>query len=461
MKHQFLCTHRIKGESVNRWQKSVVPDIAEQAIGGGHILYHGGDESDIYFRGYVSNRESLVNQLDVEEGISRNELLRAAIIRWGIDFNQHVHGDYVFCWLDSDKCLYFFASARSSHTLFYQLAKEQNGLYRFWITDCLATLNTLNENVLSKDELSLQLLFGVSNESNTMFEGLQQLLPGETQVWGLGEVPGQVCQRQLTLAEQLTLSGADLAGHYDLEVEACQLESATEELTSLDKFNRLPKLSWAIGQPIDDAQLIDFSNALFSCEEEIIAVGPAWLSGRRMIDVQGLSKAGKWYGKLLHKSLKPVQKQLSSIQQRLITEYEEDKSSLPAVNELTLNQWFDLKYSLPAWCRVLQRLAASSEKMLVFCCLQQEKGLELVKQKPVFSPTFTLDDPSVCNIFDSMQRLMENGYQQVTKQILVPNPATTSVIVKHLPEFPQRVEQVCIQLITLDYLSRFNQWQVN
>lgn len=66
---------------------------------------------------------------------------------------------------------------------------------------------------------------------------------------------------------------------------------------------------------------------------------------------------------------------------------------------------------------------------------------------------FQLEDDSLVNIYDAMQRLMMHGYKPVTKSLFKVVPPISAKLIKQTDQ-RQKVEAFCMKSLTLDHLSR-------
>ena len=108
------------------------PSIASQSIespSNHNWIKQGLNQHNCCFIGYISNAKALQQQLNLSLGGALNEqgmeqLVFAAISRWGYKVNQYLFGDYTIAWFDEDEQhLGITASARSSFSLFYTLQR--------------------------------------------------------------------------------------------------------------------------------------------------------------------------------------------------------------------------------------------------------------------------------------------------------------------------------------------------
>ena len=73
---------------------------------------------------------------------------------------------------------------------------------------------------------------------------------------------------------------------------------------------------------------------------------------------------------------------------------------------------------------------------------------------------FSLQQISLANIYDAMQRLFHVGEPDTLKLFNL-NPAITARLVKRQTDLPRRVEQLSVILLTFDYLARFHPGRLN
>jgi len=166
-------------------------------------------------------------------------------------------------------------------------------------------------------------------------------------------------------------------------------------------------------------------------------------------------------------------------QSQMLSFQSQDQAGLASAKcELpSFESWLALSVCLPNVWRQERLIAESLGKTIHFSCLDASlirhslaqigqtklsSGLACAQSEPaktdviktdIVANYFKLDDDSLVNLYDAMQRLMMHGYQPVTKTLfkIVP-PITAKLIKQH--KHGQRVQAFCMKSLTLDHLSR-------
>lgn len=411
---------------------------------------------DIYFRGVITNQRDIIEQLKLTN-VDHNELLKAAISKWGNSFNQYVIGDYVLLWLNAGQVT-MTSSACSTHTL-------------FWLQeDCLKISSQLSDitrkNILLDEVGMLQrLVFGFEFGNKTHLAKVKKLLPGETLCWSVEKTVTLEYQNQLERVMQIKQVNS-----YALPLEFADKVDPSEVNGAIEKnhlFSSMPQIAYRLGEPLLDATLVEFSWYLSrlskSTASHYIHLDDYWLRGRTRINIQSILNDRCWTAAVA-KRLKKNTSKLKLIEKQLKDEYENaelSKRITTAPDSLSFAQWFDLNYAMPAYCQILQRVALLHGKTLVFPSFNPQVARELILNNSHEKEEgyFCLSDPGIYNVYDAAQRLFYSG-AGITKKIFSTAPISLVQLIKQFSIQPQRTEQSCIQLITFDYLAKFNAYQM-
>ncbi len=385
--------------------------------------------------GYLTNEAALREQLNVS-GDSLNVLLDAAFKLWDKQVNQHLLGDYVIVYKTNQKLL-ITSSARASYTLYYQMDR---GLV-------LSSDLTRMSKVVSEPQFMRNMVLGPLADNQTPFEGVSRLQGGETRLW---QISGNV-----ELTHQALLSNEQqsaLAQQVRLPEAMPLIAPALADTKLTDLFNRLPQLAHQLGQPISDAGLAHFDQLLSATDAQMILLDSQWLNARNRIGEQRFEQSHHWCKSVFKRRLSKSTAQLKATQKTLATAYKASSAN----QSQSFNQWLDFNYVLPAWCQLLQDIARLHGKVLVNPFLQPAKALNLVMQVKAQPPQgyFSLEQASINNVLDAMQRLFYMG-EKNTNTLFKLDPVTTRSVLKQHQNKPRQVEQLCIKLLTFDYLSRF------
>ena len=419
-----------------------------------------------YIKGYLTNEQAVCEQLKIKNG-DQQALLNAALEHWGFEVNKHLIGDYVLIWLNGEQLL-VTSSARSSFTLFYQQIsdkqesdkqesdkqksnQEKNDQQNNGLT--LSTdLNSLShefEATINKAQLLQTLALGPLAGKNTCFDHINQLQCGETLIWQL--------QQNIELSHQARLSHAKqliLAQQNELPTAETIVPRVLEEIDLTKLFNQLPSLAHHLGEPIIDVALAHFDSLVQASETDTLLLDGSWIAARNVIGEQPFKNNHRWCKSILKRPLLQQRSQLNKRHNQLVIEFEAEQNEHH--KPLSFSQWLDLHYVIPAWCQILQRICQHHGKTLINPYIGGEKIITMVTQ-PNNKPAayFTLQQISLANIYDAMQRLFHVGEPDTLKLFNL-NPASTARLVSRQTDNPHRIEQLSVLLLTFDYLARFH-----
>ncbi|WP_187434515.1 asparagine synthase-related protein [Paenibacillus methanolicus] len=142
----------------------------------------------------IDNRDELFQLLGIEHehraSVTDSELIMLAYERWGYDCPQHLIGDYAFAiWDKRKRELYCARDAVGARSLYYS---QDGGNFGFCTIEkpLLGTVRTtveLNERWLA-DFLAIDSLLQESIAGETVYEGIQQLLPAHYGIWREGRL---------------------------------------------------------------------------------------------------------------------------------------------------------------------------------------------------------------------------------------------------------------------------------
>jgi hypothetical protein len=426
------------------------------------------------FTGQINNRDELIKQLGLSADVTVQNLLEAAFIRWSMDFNRYVGGDYVLILplpriSDSQpKQLFCCLSAFSSYNLFSQSHNNQLKLH--------TRLDAFNESAEVDPMAMAQLLDnGVIIAPQTLFSGVSQLANGESKLWELTSEPTCISKEKLTLEQKIYAS----ASLESFSPEPASPESASPEpikSSTLPKatFNQLPQLSQILNQPVSATWQVLFNQQVAnnSAEHILCDNGSKQLtalcqserqetlnhSGIKQIDV-----AIKLTRPLLNTARKQNNRQITQLKQR----YQKEIDSFKGHNKPDFAQWFALSYQLPARWAQKRQMAEHHGRTITFSCTNSAYIRQVLAKNSNSSQTeikseevFAFTDASIINLYDAMQRLMGSGFKPVTLKLFnIITPYSANIFKLH-QQHSERVNSFCYQTLTLDYLSRHLGWAV-
>lgn len=419
-------------------------DFFCQKLPGQQVL-QGLNPGQCYLMGYLSNAQQICRQLNIENG-DQQALLDAALKQWGHKLNQHLFGDYVLISVNNEQLL-VTSSARASFTLFY-LNQERQGQNSLALASDLNRLTHLLNAKIAPAQLLQTLALGPLADTNTCFETISQLQPGETLIW---QLPGQITlkhQASLSAAEQLTL-----AQNRELTQGQTLATRTTDDVDLTELYNRLPCLAHRLGEPVVDVSLAHFDAVVQASDSDTLVLDSSWLSARNITCDHSIHRSHNWCKSILKRPLSAQRGQLQRKQQQLISAYEAEKNAQD--EQLSFSQWLDLHYVIPAWCQLLQRICQLHGKILVNPYINARQLMPVVKQAQIQSTAyFSLPQVSLANVYDAMQRLFYSG-EPGTLKLFDLNPLSTSRLIRREAD-RHKVEQLSVMLLTLDYLARFH-----
>jgi len=169
------------------------------------------DHNSFLFDGYLTNRQSLIQELELAADTPLQTLLKAAFKAWKLDFNQKVLGDYRLILPieeSSDKSnlpeCFIACSAFSSYRLFYKSNQAE------------FVLSPSMNDLIQGAELDANAIGQLFTQSYlvpplTLVKGVRQLANGESQIWQIAS--GQtgikakcLAHKTLSLQEKLHLN---------------------------------------------------------------------------------------------------------------------------------------------------------------------------------------------------------------------------------------------------------------
>ena len=407
------------------------------------------------FKGYISNKKLLIEQLNLAADVTTVDLVEAAFNQWALDLNRHLAGDYsIILPLKTTNQIFICLSAFSSHALFYQ--QDNNELS---ISDRSQDFN--NNAEVCPFAISQLLAWGYIVAPQTLLSNIQTLNNGHSQLWQLSPAIELVSSKQLTLSEKIHSASAE-------PQQTLIANTTVVDRVSPDVFNQLPSLSHILNQPVSAEWQIQFLLTLQqrTDQTEIISdEGLNLLVNHQSPMIKEKAKFGK---KIYRHSLKRYQKPIKKLKECIVHLYQAEISNWLDADVPSFETWLMLSYELPnRWYQ--QRLIAQSlaQKItFIYTDNTQIKTLiatqvQGVQPLPTQPQLFNLADQSIVNIFDAMQRLMHHGFTPVTHQLFHIVPPVSAKLISYYPRFPAQVTQFCYLALTLDHLARHSAWSVS
>ncbi|SFC32169.1 hypothetical protein [Pseudoalteromonas denitrificans] len=400
------------------------------------------------FNGYVSNRDAVIKELDLDKNTSLYDLILAAFNKWSLDLNVHLLGDFALI-LPLNKQLFVCTSAFSSHTIFYQ-----HTAHKFEIYD---NTKQFTDHKISAFSIKQLLEWGYILSPNTLFENIFTLNNGQSQLWQLIPDIKQVASKQLTLAHKL---------HYSEGVTNSTVISNTENNLTSNVFNLLPKLSHILHQPVSANWQIGFLlNMQKSDSHNInidVNIDPDFHHDIRV-------KPERFSQKIYRPHLK--KQSLNDVKKHIFQLYQQEMQDWIVTEVPSFNTWLALSFKLPSKWNQQRLIAQAMGKNITFIYPDAtlfNKPLNIKppqnkddhkSEKPV--SFFNFEDESIVNIFDAMQRLMHHGFKPVTHKLFHIVPPISAKLIKQHSTHAKQVEKFCYLSLTLDHLARHSNWSVS
>ncbi|MGB0942633.1 MAG: hypothetical protein ACPGUE_09540 [Marinomonas sp.] len=394
------------------------------------------DHNSFLFDGYLTNRQSLIQELELAADTPLQTLLKAAFKAWKLDFNQKVLGDYrlILPIKDlSDKSnlpeCFITCSAFSSYRLFYKSNEAE------------FVLSPSMNDFMQGAELDANAIGQLFTQSYlvpplTLVKGVRQLANGESQIWQIAS--GQtgikakcLAHKTLNLHEKLHLNQLGFqtlkSETQTVKSECAQLEnkqaSVKEDeaigLLKEGKFNAfmaLPLVSRLLSEPVtqlgqlclldnlmaDSSEAYQSKTGLYrlqgqaeskqkqatahSCgvgtglgvASQLAELNQAW-DKNTLLDIKSLKSL---YGPLFKSGLSKAFKQQRQTQLKLRQEYQTQMLSFPQgqVTTPSFELWLDLTVRLPNRWQQERLLAEGLGKEVQFVALIQGFAARPIEQ---------------------------------------------------------------------------------
>jgi len=401
-------------------------------------------------KGELTNRASLIKQLNLTDDATNNTLITAAYQQWGNDMNRHISGDYLIVLPLPNHQLLVCLSGFSSYRLFYR-----SNAGSLQISDNLADFS--HNARLTPSSISHLLHGEILNHHHTLFEHVEQLACGQSIHWQLDGTVELLNHQTLSLQQKLNCPPADCINSADDNIQ-------TSALDTTQAFNQLPQLAQILTRPISASWQLEFylqvqqSNHIqLYCDQPPIIHLPFETT------VENLS------GQLLKKPLKHSKQKLNQLKQQHDSQYKEELATWNISNNLDFRTWLYFSFEINEQWAQKRLIAQACNKSIRFnycdnATLKQWllSQTDRNKNKNLMASIrpFSFDDDSIINIFDAMQRLMYHGYQPVTNTLFNIVPPLSAKLLKQHARFPAQVESFCCLSLTLDHLARHANWSL-
>jgi hypothetical protein len=407
------------------------------------------DPKKFSFNGQITNRKSVISQLNLPDNVSNFELTKAAYQKWTLSLNLHLAGDYAIVLpLEEEQHVFLCLSPFSSHQLFYK-----NDTKTISINNTLADFS--HQAHVDTFAINQLLHWRYIYSPNTLFKHVSALSNGQSLIWQLSSKPELIVQKQLSLYERLNAeeseSPNDTVGNI-----------TNNELDFFNVFNQLPHLSQLMSHPVSALWQIEFLLLIqINHEHKLICNHEPQLASLQEKSRNTLNT------KIFKRSLSKQNSPLSTLQQTLFTQYELELSSWTLASKPSFEVWLYLSFELPNIWAQKRLIAQAYNKDIQFnyCDNTQLKQLLVSQHKSTLttqshSQFFSFNDESIVNLFDAMQRLMNHGFKPVTNKLFHLIPPISSKLLKKHNTNPTQVEEFCYLSLTLDHLARHANWSI-
>lgn len=460
MNHPFLiANHADNAQSLQQWANSLalcVNEIAARKDGLQNIekiesetglVVLGSTATELFFRGDIANRSDLCKALSLDNDVDITQLLTVAIETYSEDIPDYVFGDYCLVWWNNAQQVTAVRSYNSSYSL-YVCQKNQS----FMLGDSLTVMAELHTDRVTSQGVLQSLMLAGQIQGHTIYEGIRQILPGEVCNWSLSSTPTLLSERIIHFPPQ------DMS-YVAVNQVACVVplvldDDETRSAWAIDAFQALPSVINILGEAPVSAHLPWLYLALQDIEEDVVTLDGAWFSDLALIDTRQVVDWARFYGSILRRKItQPSRRVVKSIE-TLRQAFEVHQSKVTALTG-SFDEWFTQYQVLPLFTQQMQRIANALGKRIVF-----SSALELPQKNKTSPVLFALEDAGACNVYEAMQRIFYSGDKVVMSKLFKLDPYSSSRVVLKLGDDGVAVERFCIQLISLDYLSRFNSWQL-
>lgn len=400
------------------------------------------------FYGQITNRNHVINQLNLAEDASDFELISAAYLKWQLSINVYLAGDYAIVLpLKEKKQVFICLSAFSSHQLFYKINSKTLKMS--------IQLSDFSQQAKVCPFAVTQLLhWRYISSPNTLFKDVYSLNNGQSIIWQLETEPEKISQKQLTLSQKLNAAPNAIQANSSGNI-------SNDELSFFNIFNQLPHLSQIITHPVSALWQIEFLLLVqISHEKQLVCAHKP-----RLNQVEQKSKY-TLNTNIFRNRLNEQNSALNKFKKQLLAQYKAEIACEPNENKTSFATWTYLSFELPnKWAQ--QRLIAKAyNKDIQFNYCNSNKLKQLLSEnisstQPQTSQFFSFNDESIINIFDAMQRLMHHGFEPVTNKLFHVVPPISAKLLKKHKKNPIQVEEFCCLSLTLDHLARHADWSVD
>ncbi|MBU2968654.1 hypothetical protein KO527_04710 [Pseudoalteromonas sp. C2R02] len=400
------------------------------------------------FYGQITNRNHVINQLDLAEDASDFELISAAYLKWQLSINVYLAGDYAIVLpLKEKKQVFICLSAFSSHQLFYKINSKALKMS--------IQLSDFSQQAKVCPFAVTQLLhWRYISSPNTLFKDVYSLNNGQSIIWQLETEPEKISQKQLTLSQKLNAAPNAIQANSSGNI-------SNDELSFFNIFNQLPHLSQIITHPVSALWQIEFLLLVqISHERQLVCDHRP-----RLNQVEQKSKY-TLNTNIFRNRLNEQNSSLNKFKKQLLAQYKAEIACESDENKTSFATWTYLSFELPnKWAQ--QRLIAKAyNKDIQFNYCNSNKLKQLLSEnisstQPQTSQFFSFNDESIINIFDAMQRLMHYGFAPVTNKLFHIVPPISAKLLKKHKKNPIQVEEFCCLSLTLDHLARYADWSVD
>lgn len=461
----LIANHADNSQDLAQWASSLalcVDEIAARKDGlkntngvetqSGMVVL-GQTSNELFFNGVIHNQAQLCESLSLDAEADIRLVLATAIETYGEDLPDYVFGDYCLVWWNNAQQVTAMRSYGSSYSL-YVCQKNQS----FMLGDSLTVMAELHTDKVEAQSILQSLMLMGPLEGRTLYQGIRQILPGEMCSWSLSDSPRLLSERVINFPSQDAPIDPVKAERIVAPPTLDDVETRTAWAN--DSFQALPSVINILGEAPVSTYMSWLYLALQEIDEDVVSLDNAWFSDVSLVETRHSIDWARFYGSILRRSItQPIRAVVANVD-GLRKAFEVHQAKMPSLTG-SFDEWFTNNQVMPVFKQQMQRIANALGKRIIFksdlTFSTEQKATSATQTTPVL---FSLEDVGACNVYEAMQRIFYLGNKSVMSKLFKLDPYSSSRVVLRLDDDGIAVERFCIQLISLDYLARFNRWQL-